>query len=818
MFRIYDGRTFFYQWDTNRKLIVDDKTITEVHFCNRTDECSLICEVYNDGSLRLVDVPNILLQDNWRINVYAFDGSYTKHAARFEVKSRTKPSDYVYTETEIKNYDELAKRITQIENNGISDEKIGEAVERYLDDNDISVEVDLTDYATREFVNAEIEKIELTPGPVGPQGEAGKDGAQGPKGDKGDTGEAGKDGKDGISVSHSWSGTTLTIASASGTSSMDLKGAKGETGPKGDKGDTGAQGPKGDTGSQGPAGKDGATGSTGPKGDKGDTGPKGDTGAAGKDGYTPVKGVDYFTEADKQEIIANIGASGSSIPDYVKTEAERVARIVNKHQSNNSIVFPFLSDAHCGYYTDKTNAATTLAGQLLNLVGQRVPFDFIANGGDMANGAYDTTKEMSYEQIEDYTELTREATKGVPTVWAAGNHDDAPYQATENRLTQKEMFGLIGRKNRLSGAVCPNGCNYGYLDLENRKLRVICLDTDDKRSWGTVAVGAGESGPAYLNAHNIGGNQLDWLANTALDFSAKAKPAEWNIIIISHTALDASGTITDAVSGATYNYNTANAATILKEYMVGNSGSIKHNDATVNYDYSALANRASVICSVHGHNHKFTSETVSGILSIGCPNVMNGRERVSDDGNTYAKTAGTANGTSFCIITVDLENSLIYADCVGAGYNREFEYTTEVVSYTNLLPKSTDATGAIYNGKGWKENTYLSSGNDGAKSGTYASGFIPIEWNQYGNAVFYCKNVGMKSGQDGHRLCTYKADKSNLTTVKTTITNGWWNWGADGNIASITVVGNAHSEAAYIRLCCSYLGEDSIITCNEVIE
>ena len=115
MFRIYDGRAFFYQWDTNRKLIVDDKTITEVHFCNRTDECSLICEVYNDGSLRLVDVPNILLQDNWRINVYAFDGSHTKHAARFEVKSRTKPADYIYTETEIKNYDDLAERITQLE-------------------------------------------------------------------------------------------------------------------------------------------------------------------------------------------------------------------------------------------------------------------------------------------------------------------------------------------------------------------------------------------------------------------------------------------------------------------------------------------------------------------------------------------------------------------------------------------------------------------------------------------------------------------------------------------------------------------------------
>ena len=45
----------------------------------------------------------------------------------------------------------------------------------------------------------------------------------------------GQPGKDGISATHSWDGTTLTITSASGTSSADLKGEKG------DKGDTFAE-------------------------------------------------------------------------------------------------------------------------------------------------------------------------------------------------------------------------------------------------------------------------------------------------------------------------------------------------------------------------------------------------------------------------------------------------------------------------------------------------------------------------------------------------------------------------------------------------
>ena len=100
MFKIKDGREHFYQWDLDRQLIVSDPSITEVHFCNRTDNCSLVVETFVEDGLTLANVPNILLQSNWRVRVYAVDGAYTKHEACYEVKARTKPSDYIYTETE----------------------------------------------------------------------------------------------------------------------------------------------------------------------------------------------------------------------------------------------------------------------------------------------------------------------------------------------------------------------------------------------------------------------------------------------------------------------------------------------------------------------------------------------------------------------------------------------------------------------------------------------------------------------------------------------------------------------------------------------
>jgi hypothetical protein len=89
-------------------------------------------------------------------------------------------------------------------------------------------------------------------GPAGPKGDTGATGPTGPAGPQGDTGPAGADGKagkDGVSVTHSWNGTTLTVTSASGTSSADLRGPKGDTGPQGDTGPAGPKGDKGDPGS-----------------------------------------------------------------------------------------------------------------------------------------------------------------------------------------------------------------------------------------------------------------------------------------------------------------------------------------------------------------------------------------------------------------------------------------------------------------------------------------------------------------------------------------------------------------------------------------
>ena len=123
--------------------------------------------------------------------------------------------------------------------------------------------------ATETFVESEISKIELTPGPQGPKG---------PKGDKGDPGTTTWEGitnKPTNLATETFVTNKIAEASLSGGDvdlsayatiefvNQEIKEIELTPGPKGDKGDPGTTGPKGDKGDPG---------TTGPKGDKGDPG------------------------------------------------------------------------------------------------------------------------------------------------------------------------------------------------------------------------------------------------------------------------------------------------------------------------------------------------------------------------------------------------------------------------------------------------------------------------------------------------------------------------------------------------------------------
>ena len=115
MLKIYGDREYFYQWDLNQKLVVAEPSVKEVHFANYFMDEALVVEV-KEG---LVEVPNIMLQQNLEIKAYGYCGDcHTLFEKTFEVKYKMKPADYVYTETEVKSYALLDKRIKALEETG----------------------------------------------------------------------------------------------------------------------------------------------------------------------------------------------------------------------------------------------------------------------------------------------------------------------------------------------------------------------------------------------------------------------------------------------------------------------------------------------------------------------------------------------------------------------------------------------------------------------------------------------------------------------------------------------------------------------------
>lgn len=110
MFAIANGRKALWQWDLNQQLTVAGDC-TEVHYLDKGTPSTLTVAV-KDGKAA---IPNILLQKAGRLVVYAYivdaQDHHTKVCETFGIASRPKPAEYVYTETEVKTWNDLQSQI-----------------------------------------------------------------------------------------------------------------------------------------------------------------------------------------------------------------------------------------------------------------------------------------------------------------------------------------------------------------------------------------------------------------------------------------------------------------------------------------------------------------------------------------------------------------------------------------------------------------------------------------------------------------------------------------------------------------------------------
>lgn len=235
--KLADGRGELYQWDTGRKVVIDDETIKQVHYQNCFYGRTIDVDVLDGTAI----IPDQLLQSFAPLVVFAWAGSaedgYTKIEKTFEVHKRNKPADYVFTPT-----DQMTLQTIQA--------LIG----------------DLSDLTTTEkdTLVAAINEAARTGGGSGSMDLRVAEGY----------------------IQYSTDGATWQNL----ISVAELKGDKGDPGAQGAKGNTGAAGADGITPTIGSNGNwylgttDTGKPSRGDKGDTGATGPQGPAGSPGKDG------------------------------------------------------------------------------------------------------------------------------------------------------------------------------------------------------------------------------------------------------------------------------------------------------------------------------------------------------------------------------------------------------------------------------------------------------------------------------------------------------------------------------------------------------
>lgn len=182
-FKIFDGRTEFFQWDLKQKLILEGfNNVEQVHFDDGCHETAHVAETYNADGRTLVDVPSDALTIGGSIKVYAYDidptnGDRTIYVQRFPVNRRAKPADYVYEEHDVRHLEDLIRMTEDFINNSVNDElneaknnldAYNNAKKSELDayekakENEIQAKVDsFTDYSDTQKRLANIENMKL---------------------------------------------------------------------------------------------------------------------------------------------------------------------------------------------------------------------------------------------------------------------------------------------------------------------------------------------------------------------------------------------------------------------------------------------------------------------------------------------------------------------------------------------------------------------------------------------------------------------------------------------------------------------------------
>ncbi|MBQ1186356.1 MAG: metallophosphoesterase, partial [Clostridia bacterium] len=399
-----------------------------------------------------------------------------------------------------------------------------------------------------------------------------------------------------------------------------------------------------------------------------------------------------------------------------KVVSEQVSAV-----GKDSVNYIFITDVHIASSTSQENAIRNQMTLITKMANENDDVDFVVVGGDITNGGFTSKGE--------YESWTRAALDPLlecikPVFVVAGNHDDNSYHLDSSSNTNKDLYEecvitdldwqnmVINRYINRNGVMVSQddeskreNSKYFYYDLDNKKTRVICLDSIDyeakydedgyvlgdldgdglldgmpvKNSAGTNDSARYHTGNSYWG---YSADQVRWLAEDALG----TLPTDYDAVFVSHMGMDKS----------TNSYGTTiwfgdDIRNVIKSYSAGeaytaNFTDIWGNPVSVNADF---AGKNGKLLSWHlGHTHVELSHYDS---EIDMYQICTSSANVSRTSvKTYeALAAGGLNNKALpwrvysrkynseaeaCFNVMSVSSSAIYRFTIGAGNNEKLVY------------------------------------------------------------------------------------------------------------------------------------------------
>lgn len=391
--------------------------------------------------------------------------------------------------------------------------------------------------------------------------------------------------------------------------------------------------------------------------------------------------INDFNESIKNLSITDIAGG---IPDYMMNTLNSAQVGIDKSKFNLIFATDYHYDIGTNYNPDNIDVPDATIREVwesglrkvLNATSLSNADAIVFNGDNIDQPMVKDVpleKKMMLKELHDFL-LTATSSAEMPAFILKGNHDGNYNHKVAKRnldsvITDKEWSQVYDKVVPDYGENRSTGANYFYKDFDDKKIRLIGLDTYD------LPETTNDDGSMKYNRFNTSGlqqAQLNWLANTALQV-----PEGTTVVISMHHPID--GTLATS-SDVTKVINHDVLMQIINDFVAGKSNSVSGtiSDVPVKIDYT-FKGAGTIAALLSGHFHTDGNVVKNGINFIQTRCSLGSGDNVIGD-KRIKEYIGTPLEDAFDIVAIDTTAKTIDLKRVGAG-SEDARYATRHFNY-----------------------------------------------------------------------------------------------------------------------------------------